>query len=454
MARSGASVIWFDVSATMFWLRPPSGTVRVQIEVCRQLRDSGVDIGLCVYRSGSFMRVDDQAFDAHVQALSASAERMPEGANAAPSSVLYRGYTWLRKRAPTSARPLLSRLVGLAVRLRIPVDRLVGRRLQSTGLSGPLTCRMQAGDSFVSLSADWVPEDKIPRIAALRRDGVRTVLCCYDMIPALFPHLCYQPTVERFPAYLAGMADAADMVLCISARTQSDLQAYFHDAGATLPPTAILHLGSDIPGLTAQAGTLAKAIGGDFILYVSTIERRKNHQILYKAYVTMREKLGARPPVCVLVGATGWGVEDFLADIELDPRVKGDFLLLSRVSDDQLQWLYEHCLFTVFPSLYEGWGLPVAESLSNGKFVLASATSSMPEVGGSYAEYLEPWNVGQWAEKIQLYSQDRVLLAEREALIRAEYQPWSWRQTGDDVLMAAGAGTAPPVSAAADQTPR
>ena len=64
-----------------------------------------------------------------------------------------------------------------------------------------------------------------------------------------------------------------------------------------------------------------------------------------------------------------------LSDIAHDPRVAGDFLTLSHVSDGELQWLYEHCLFTVFPSLYEGWGLPVAESLMNGKFVLASSRS-------------------------------------------------------------------------------
>ena len=68
----------------------------------------------------------------------------------------------------------------------------------------------------------------------------------------------------------------------------------------------------------------------------------------------------------------GWGVGDLLKDIELDPLTKGMIVQLNHVNDAELLRLYESSMFCVFPSLYEGWGLPVGEALSLGKAVLCS----------------------------------------------------------------------------------
>jgi len=72
----------------------------------------------------------------------------------------------------------------------------------------------------------------------------------------------------------------------------------------------------------------------------------------------------------------GWGVGELISDLTLDPASKVD-LNVERVNDDELAFLYQRCLFTIYPSLYEGWGLPVAESLRTGKFCIASSTSSV-----------------------------------------------------------------------------
>jgi glycosyltransferase involved in cell wall biosynthesis len=119
-------------------------------------------------------------------------------------------------------------------------------------------------------------------------------------------------------------------------------------------------------------------------------------------------------------------VRALLADLDLDPRVKGSFLILSDATDAAVKWLYQHCLFTVFPSLYEGWGLPVTESLNNGKFVIASNTSSIPEAGGSLAEYLDPWDVDAWADRILFYTVNREALRERESRTRTCFIPPTW----------------------------
>jgi glycosyltransferase involved in cell wall biosynthesis len=426
-----APVIWFDVTPTMRWQRPPSGTIRTQVELGRQLLDNLGEARLCIFRSGVFVPVPRQTFEAHVRELERPESGTPEDANAAPSERLHRLYAWAIRQGPGTVRPLLRFLVRVAARLHIPIDNAtVGKR----GTSGPVECRMAQGDTYISFGGDWVPEDKIGRIAALRKNGVHTILCCYDLIPVLFPHLSYEQTVARFPAFLSSLAEAADTIMCISDSTRNDLDHYLSGSGAMRPRLLTLRLGADSRSFVSTAGNVQSRITRDYILYVSTLERRKNHDTLYKAYVTIHAKLGKQPPLCVLVGAKGWGVDDFLADVELDPLVQGDFLILNNVSDGELRWLYEHCLFTVFPSLYEGWGLPVVESLQSGKFVLASNTSSMPEAGGPFAEYLEPWDVGKWAEQIMRYSEDRDALSRREDIIHAEFKPAAWRDAGATLL--------------------
>ena len=177
-----------------------------------------------------------------------------------------------------------------------------------------------------------------------------------------------------------------------------------------------------------------EAVGDRFILFVSTIERRKNHETLYRAYTRLVDKGVENLPKLVFVGMPGWGVNDFLADLRFDGRVKNRVEMLTNVSDADLNWLYKNALFTVFPSLYEGWGLAVAESLSAGKFCLASNVASIPEAGGDLIEYLDPWDVAKWAERIEWYLNNPKALAEAEKRIGKEYNAPRWKDTATTVF--------------------
>jgi len=125
----------------------------------------------------------------------------------------------------------------------------------------------------------------------------------------------------------------------------------------------------------------------------------------------------------------GWGVDDFLSDLRLDRSVDGLILILNHVNDSELSYLYRHALFTVYPSLYEGWGLPVGESLAHGKFCIASSTSSLPEVGGDFVEYLDPWDLPLWVERLAYYFDNLEAVRDREARIRSHYRSPTWTET-------------------------
>jgi glycosyltransferase involved in cell wall biosynthesis len=83
-------------------------------------------------------------------------------------------------------------------------------------------------------------------------------------------------------------------------------------------------------------------------------------------------------------------------------------------------------LFTVFPSLCEGWGLPIAESLMHGKFCVASNRTSIPEVGGDLVDYFDPSDEADALAKIERLLLDPDYLAAREARLKSEYRPRSW----------------------------
>jgi glycosyltransferase involved in cell wall biosynthesis len=91
-----------------------------------------------------------------------------------------------------------------------------------------------------------------------------------------------------------------------------------------------------------------------------------------------------------------------------------------------LNTLYRNCLFTVFPSTIEGYGLPAAESMAYGKFCLASNATSIPEAAGIFADYFDPLDEAQMQAKIAHYIGDEQALREREALIKtATIKTWA-----------------------------
>jgi hypothetical protein len=127
-------------------------------------------------------------------------------------------------------------------------------------------------------------------------------------------------------------------------------------------------------------------------------------------------------------------MEDFQRRLKVSANLDGHFVHLSNISDDALKRLYRDCLFTVFPSTYEGWGLPVAESLLFGKLCVSSNTTSMPEVGGDWAVYVDPHNVNDGYAAITALLDDRPRLAACEADLRDHYQPMTWRAASQALM--------------------
>jgi glycosyltransferase involved in cell wall biosynthesis len=163
------------------------------------------------------------------------------------------------------------------------------------------------------------------------------------------------------------------------------------------------------------------------VLFVSTVEIRKNHRLLVRVWRRLIARHGADAiPVLIFAGQIGWMVDELLADLAASGYLDGRIEHRPGLSDEELDEAYRGCMFTVFPSLCEGWGLPIAESLAHGKFCLASNRTSIPEVGGDLIDYFDPADDDDVLRKIERLLFEPGYLPAREARLRAEYRPATW----------------------------
>ena len=179
----------------------------------------------------------------------------------------------------------------------------------------------------------------------------------------------------------------ADMVIAISHYTRNRFLELFPHFPADR--AVVAHLGNrlDVEGLTQKR---KGNIPDEFFLTVGTLEPRKNLRLLLAAYKSYADRT-ASPKQLVLAGGKGWlehDLPEYITDLGL-----GDLVCITGfILDEELRWLYKRCHAFVYPSLYEGFGLPVLEAMSLGAAVITSNSTSLPEVGGDAALYVEPHN--------------------------------------------------------------
>lgn len=456
--------IWLDITTTLAWGRPALGIVRVEAETLRHFLGLNDDcVRFCRYeRDGSIYHevshedavVALARLDAGGHGTPAEAEPvvqvLPDRPTAPPIGIRLehwgrRAITKLPGRYQLQARRWAHHVRGALGMLSGAASRTVDRETLTAVTTPAWLQGYEAlspfcdGDVYISMGLDWDQKDLSLLYALKQRVNMKIMLFCYDIIPILMPEHCAPGVPEKFPGYFADVAWCADLVLCISECSRNDLEDYLHTVGAPIPELGIVRLGGDIPtSATLPPSTeIANLLGERYILFVSTIEARKNHRVLYQAYKRLLSSGKLNLPKLVFVGMQGWGVDHLICELHEDQQVQPYILRLQNISDSDLNHLYQNCLFTVYPSLYEGWGLPVAESLAYGKFCLASNAASIPEIGGDLVHYLPPQDESAWTEHLEWYFRYPEVVDERQEVIRRDYVPTSWKETGASILNAA-----------------
>jgi len=169
-----------------------------------------------------------------------------------------------------------------------------------------------------------------------------------------------------------------------------------------------------------------------FWLSVATLEPRKNHHGLIEAYAKLNTEARQTFPL-VIAGGSGWLMEGFEQTLS-GLRVDKDVILTGYVSDFELQWLYENCFAFVYPSLFEGFGLPVLESMNLGAAVIASKTSSLPEIVGSAGILVNPRDAEEIATAMRRLMAEVGYRDALRALAPSRARLFSWQSAARQVL--------------------
>jgi glycosyltransferase involved in cell wall biosynthesis len=284
--------------------------------------------------------------------------------------------------------------------------------------------------------------DKVEKFARSHHaSGGVVAQMMYDLIPYTHPQLHDARLSNNFNSWLVRTHKHVSVYLCISQSTAKDLKHFLslQGAEADIAVTPLPHefLGFDRGQVAAlplaasrQLAALAKQ---DFVLCVGSIEVRKNGLNLLKAWAQVHAVLKEKTPKLVFAGRLGWKIEDFKKYLIDSNFIAETVQIVESPSDEDLAWLYSHCKFTVYPSLYEGWGLPVGEGAWFNKYCISSSTSSMPEVCGNLIDYVEPNDVDDLAQKIIRPLQDDVFLANRSVGMAAATLR-TWKDVAEDVF--------------------
>ena len=294
---------------------------------------------------------------------------------------------------------------------------------------------VRAADVFMLLGAFWIFRTYAETIAILRRRGVKVGIYVHDLIPLTHPHYFALPLRMSFRRQFAKVMKGVDFACTNSEFVANDLRRTLADMLQRSIPVAAVPPGQETSKPPADIDKdFAARTPREFVLCVCTLEVRKNHLLLLDVWNNLYVKYGDELPSLILVGKWGWKIKPLRARLQQSRYVQGKIVILGSLTEARLAYLYQNCLFTVFPSFVEGWGLPVGESLSFGKPCIASSTSSIPEVGGDLVRYIDPYDPAGATLVIEQALMDRPGLGEWTARIVREFRPRSWKMMTEDLL--------------------
>ena len=294
------------------------------------------------------------------------------------------------------------------------------RGLETSRLSRPMTAAayvawMSLADCDVFFAANYF----LPRLhSAVAR---RRVITIHDLTYKRFPELLQKETLDNLEAQMGREIALADAIVCVSESTRRDLLHYYR-----LDPARAVAIHS---GLGTQAAPIpVDGLPPRYILFVSTVEPRKNLGTLLDAFERLKRS-GAYDGALVVVGRIGWKSE------AIAKRLRGrDIHHLDYLDAPRLAEVYRRAEVFVFPSIYEGFGFPLLEAMAHGVPTIAARSSSLPEIGGDATLYFEPTDADALTEHLRRVTSDAALRDDLIARGREQVQQFDWSRTAEQTL--------------------
>ncbi|HXH26775.1 MAG TPA: glycosyltransferase family 1 protein [Candidatus Acidoferrum sp.] len=336
----------------------------------------------------------------------------------------------LKKQTIRLAKGVLRRAGRLSPRLA----RHVEGELIRLRISQYKVAQWHMDDQLFIPWGEWWDERFTRHLLELRGSGIKLIQIIHDIGPTVCPQF-FEPVAVSPADYNSKIVPAASLVLAVSHNTKRELTQWLEGQKLHVPKIEVFRLGEDLQVTKTErpheeAFKHSGLKGNDFILSVGTIEAKKNHLLYYYAYKLAKVR-NIKLPKLVIVGRKGWLGDMALALLTKDPEIKDNIIPLLDASDEELSWLYDKCLFSVLASFHEGWGIPIAESVSRGVPCLCSNTSSMVEVAEGFVEHFSPASPDELLAGIEHWLDPKKLQAARSKT--KHYKQFSWNDSFDQI---------------------
>jgi glycosyltransferase involved in cell wall biosynthesis len=262
----------------------------------------------------------------------------------------------------------------------------------------------------------------------------KKVITVYDITPILYPETHKISRIFMHKYFFSPILKSSDKIISISENTKRDIIKHFkipEDKIKVIPLAANENFRKLDENETSKIKSKYN-INFPFILYVGTLEPRKNIPNLLNAFYKIKKQQGIAHKL-VIAGGKGWKYNEIFETIE-KLNLQNDVIFTGYVPDEDLPGLYNAADLFVYPSLYEGFGLPPLEAMQCGTPVITSNTSSLPEVVGDAGIMVNPHDIGELANKMYEVLTNKDLRKElsKKGIERAKL--FSWKKCAEETL--------------------
>jgi glycosyltransferase involved in cell wall biosynthesis len=281
----------------------------------------------------------------------------------------------------------------------------------------------------------WMPMHNIP---LFRKKNLKTVVTIHDLAFKQFPQTFPKKDLWQLNFLTDQAVKSADKIIAVSQSTKDDILKFYPQIKEEKIKVIYHGFNADLYQYKFDIKLRDKLlesydlISGQYVLYVGAIQPRKNLITLVRAFEIFKKE-NKNNIKLVLAGGKAWNWQESIEAVKNSPE-KDDIVLTGKISFNDLAIIQQNAIAFVFPSLYEGFGIPVLEAFAAGTPVICAKNSSLYEVGGEAVEYFESLDVIELTQKIAKVIGDLSLQKDMIRLGYLQVDKFSWKKCAKETL--------------------
>jgi glycosyltransferase involved in cell wall biosynthesis len=251
----------------------------------------------------------------------------------------------------------------------------------------------------------------------------KILMLVHDLIPLRHPEYFEKELVNATVEFYKSNCSLIDEFWTVSGKTLDDIKYLYPYTGKKIVAKEFSNMyGISFLQKSSELSNSKKLGSHDYILFVSTVEKRKNHILLARVWKELYQRDPKNTPDLICVGRKGWMADDFFQAQVGDKILREKIKIMSGVSDVELSNLYRDCLYTVYPALEEGFGLPVSEAMAQGKLCISGSCASLKQASQGLAISLNEYDANEWVVELSKLNSNRNLIKKKEKIIKSKFK--------------------------------